>query len=465
MQKSLLVLTLLMGCGDDGIHHLPDAPQAPDAATPDAPQAGVVTLTITQGGDPRVDVDVYFLAADSALVAKVKTNAQGVASATMGLGGSVTAIDPFSTKSLGRDLRTFVGVKPGDRLKLHTGGTVAQGTIVNFTLNLPTDAFASTYYVYSDCGYTNFNSGGGSGSGGGPVSFPVGFAGCGATSDFLIETYDFNGLPVGAFYKAGVPLTAGATVDLTAEAYTAPIPTRTVNWANVPAAYTSMNARNAIASPKGFLTDINVNPAIVTAGAATATFTMPTVTAGISIMASQPSPSNFIGRHTVLDWAPQGTTPIAIDLAGALLATYSTAPSVSAAAHTITWAASAGAMPDFAWATLSANRLIGQTNKFWSWDIVVPFATTMFTLPTLPTEIADLNFMATDTVNINELTTAKVPGGYDAVRAEILSSSPNDFVAGPSGRIAFENMDSIPTNARFAPLVRSWTTRSAQPRK
>ncbi len=465
MHKSLLVLALLVGCGDDGIHHLPDAPPGPDAATPDAPQSGVVTLTITQGGDPRVDVDVYFLAADSALVAKIKTNAQGVASATMGLGGSVTAIDPFALKSAGRDLRTFVGVKPGDSLKLHTGGTAAQGRVVNFTLTLPTDAFASTYYVYSDCGFAQFNSGGGSGSGGGPVSGPAAFFGCGTTSDFLIETYDFNGLPVGALYKAGVALTEGATVDLTAEPYTTPIPTRTVNWANVPAAYTSMTARNAIASAKGFLTDIDVNSAIVTAGAATATFTMPTVTAGISIMASQPGPSNFIGRHTVLDWAPQGTTPIAIDLAGALLATYTTAPSVSAATHTITWAASAGATPDFAWATLSANRLVGQSTTFWSWDIVVPFATTTVTLPTLPTEIADLNFMATDTVNLNELITAKVPGGYDAVRAEILSSSPKDFVAGPSGRIAFENMDSIPTNARIAPPVRSWTTRSAHPRK
>jgi hypothetical protein len=102
----------------------------------------------------------------------------------------------------------------------------------------------------------------------------------------------------------------------------------------------------------------------------------------------------------------------------------------------------------------------------WSWDIVVPFTATTFTLPTLPTDIADLNFMATDTVNVNELITAKVPGGYDAVRAEILSSSPDQFVAGPSGRIVFEIMDFQPqTAARIARPMRSWTTRPQYVRK
>jgi hypothetical protein len=165
----------------------------------------------------------------------------------------------------------------------------------------------------------------------------------------------------------------------------------------------------------------------------------------------------------VIDWAPQATTPIAVDLSGALLATYSTTPSVSAATHNVTWAASAGVMPDFAWATLSANRLVGKSNMFWSWDIVVPFSATTFTLPTLPTDIADLNFMATDTVSVDQLITAKVPGGYDAVRAEILSSTPDQFATGPSGRIVFETMD-FPPQARVAP-VRAWSTRLPHARK
>jgi hypothetical protein len=462
MHKSLVVLTLLVGCGDDGVHHLPDAPEGIDAATPDAPLTGAVTLTVTQDGTPRADVAVYFLAADSTLVAKVPTNAQGVATATMGLGGSVTAIDPFSTKSAGRDVRTFVGVKPGDQLKLYVGGTAAQS--VNFTLTLPTDAFAFYYTVSTDCGSTQFFTGGGSGSGGGPVGGPVTLDGCGATTDILIETYDGNSMALGAIYKPNVAITEGGTVDLTAEAYTTPVPTATINWSNVPTEYTQINGRYALASPKGFLRETYLT-ADVTEGAGTFTIPSPGVTGGIAITGSQPLPSNFIGQQTVVDWAPEGTAPIAVDLANTLLGTYSTTPSVSGATHTVTWAASPGVAPDFAHASLFANRPNGKSSTFWSWDIVVPYATTTFTLPTLPTEIADLNFQATDSVAINELITAKVPGGYDAVRADILSSNPAQLVAGATGRIVVETMASQPTVARVAPPLRSWTTRPAHARK
>ena len=466
MHKSLLVLALLVGCGDDGVHHLPDAPGGPDAATPDAPTSGAVTLTVTQDGAPRVGVDVYFLAADNALVAKVPTNAQGVASAVMGLGGSVTAIDPFALKSSGRDLRTFVGVKPGDTLRLTTGGTAAQSVATNFTLVLPTDAFASSYEVHTNCGYLFFSSGGGSGSGSGnAIGGPSTLYGCGATIDILLETFDGNGAALGAIYKTGVALTEGSTIDLTADAYTTPVPTATVNWANIPAAYTQMNARVGLASSKGFLRDIFLNPDPVAAGATTVTFPRPTVTGGIAITQSQPAPTNFIGQQTIMDWAPQGTAPVAIDLANALLPTYSTTPSVSPATRTVTWAASAGASPDFAWATLSADRLVGQSSTSWDWSIVVPYSSTTFTLPTLPAEIADLNFMATDTVNIFELITAKVPGGYDAVRADILTSNgPQQFVLGASGRIVFEAMDFQPS-ARTVPSLRTWTSRPAYARR
>ena len=465
MYKSLLVLALLAGCGDDGIHHLPDAPGGPDAATPDASTSGAVTLTITQDGMPRADVAVYFLAADSSLVAKVATNAQGVASATMGLGGSVTAIDPFSLKTAGRDLRTFVGVKPGDNLKLHTGGTAAQNVPTNFTLALPVDALAASYEVYTNCGYLFFASGGGSAAAAVSIGGPSTLYGCGATIDILVQTFDGNAASLGAIYKPGVALTEGGTVDLTAEAYTTPLPTSTINWSNIPAAYTQMNARVGLASSKGFLRDLDLNPDPVAAGATTVTFPRPTVTGGTAITRSEPAPTNSIGQHNVMDWAPQGAAPVAIDLASALLATYSTTPSVSAATRTVTWAASAGGTPDFAWATLFANRVVGQSSTFWSWDIVVPYSSTTFTLPTLPADIAELNFTATDTVDVNELITAKVPGGYDAVRSDILSSTPDQFVLGPSGRIVFETMDFV-VNARIAPPVRSWTSRPVHaPRK
>lgn len=470
MHKSLVVLALLAGCGDDGVNHLADAPVAPDGPSPDAPTSGAVTLTVTQDGSPRAGVDVYFLAADNALVAKVPTNAQGVASATMGLGGSVTAIDPFLFKTSTRDLRTFVGVKPGDNLKLSTGGTAAQNVATNFTVTLPTDAFASSYEMHTSCGTLHFDGGGGgSGSGSGTaIGGPSTLYGCGATIDVLLETFDTGGLPLGAIYKANVALSEGATIDLSADAYTTPVPTGTINWANVPAGYTQVDARVGLATAKGPLRETFVTPGQVAAGAASTTFPRPAVTAGIAITQSHPSPTNFIGEQILVDWAPQSTAPVAVDLAGALLPTYSTSPSVSAATRTVTWAATGtGVTPDFAWATLNASRLDGKSTTFWDWSIVVPYSTTTFTLPTLPADVAELNFMASDDVQIDDLITAKVPGGYDAVRATLLSSfGPSEFVLGASGRIVFEAMASQPSVERTMPSLRAWSKRPTHaPRK
>lgn len=467
MHKSLVVLALLVGCGDDGVHKLPDAPPAPDDASIDAPTTGAVTLTILQDGNPQVAIDVFFLAADNSLVAKVATNAQGVASATMGLGGSVTVIDPFLTKSSVHDVRTFAGVKPGDNLRLTTGNP-PQSVTTNFTLTLPADAAASSYEVHTSCGTLYFSTSG-SGSGGTTVGGPSSLYGCGATIDLLLQTFDFNGQPVGSIYKAGVALTEGGTIDLSAMAYTTPVPTGTINWSNVPAGFTEVDARAGLATSKGLLRTDTLAPVTVTAGAGSTTFARPAITGGIAVTQSQPFPTNGFGRHSVYDWSPQGAGAISIDFANALLGTYSTMPSVSAATRTVTWAAGAGASPDFAWATLRASRVgamafVGGTTLAWDWSIVVPYGSTTFTLPLLPAEIAQYNFVPTDAVNVDDLITAKVPGGYDAVRATILSSSgPLDYVTSATGRIVLEGVD-FPVQTRTAPR-NPWTTRPLPARK
>src|SRR4029078_13426073 len=83
-----------------------------------------VKLTVTRNGSPALQVQVYFQNADNSVVKSVKTDANGNAEAVMVAGGSVTPISPFTPPSraitviISNQLRTFIGVKPGDHLFL-----------------------------------------------------------------------------------------------------------------------------------------------------------------------------------------------------------------------------------------------------------------------------------------------------------------------------------------------------------
>src|SRR4029078_34509 len=99
-----------------------------------------VKLTVTRNGSPALQVQVYFQNADNSVVKSVKTDNNGEAEAVMVAGGSVTAINPFTPPLpavLGlpraEELRTFVGVKPGDHLFL-TLNDSPESTTVRVTL-------------------------------------------------------------------------------------------------------------------------------------------------------------------------------------------------------------------------------------------------------------------------------------------------------------------------------------------
>jgi hypothetical protein len=75
--------------------------------------------------------------------------------------------------------------------------------------------------------------------------------------------------------------------------------------------------------------------------------------------------------------------------------------------------------------------------------------------PTLPAAIAEFNILDTDSATIFDLWTAKVPGGYDAVRANVLSvNGPAALVFGASGRIVAQRwMGAV---GRTAPRTTHW---------
>ena len=431
MTRLALLIVALTACGDDGVNVVPDAPLPIDAPDIDAPTAGTVSLTITSGSTPVEGIDVYFQNADSSLVAKVVTGADGVASATMEPGGFVTAVDPFANLNgiPYNELKTFAGVKPGDQLRLGGG---RDSVAVTFTVVLPPDpeGLAAEYELNSTCGSSNFASPGSAGNPGGVVTF----TNCGAMADMLVVTRDQAGVPIEWFYAPNVAVAADATVDLSSSTYQA-ITDATFSYQNVPAAFPGLSMQNTLLTSRGQLYGVGSGGEL-TAGAATLTAKRPLVPGTTSAVFTMTATGQAaLTAHGVYAWAPIAAT-VTQDLAGVLLPEYTQAPTVTASTQSLGWTSTGSTQPDFVIAEVATLR--EEPAQLWGWEIVAPSSGTTLAFPVLPTEIARFNFQATDEHFVEELINAKVAGGYDAVRAGLLAIDGIDtFITAGSGRLVF----------------------------
>lgn len=461
LRRTLLLSSVLASVGaitacgdDDSARKLPDAAvtEIDAAPAPDAATSGVVTLTITQDGAPRAAVDVYFQAADGTLVAKVPTDASGVASATMEPGGYVTAIGPFDVVEGPFEVKTFAGVKPGDQLRLDQDWRFTAPITV--TVTVPFDETALYYDVYTPCsGRSQLTS---AGSGAAPSS-PISLYGCGATTDLLIRTQDFNGQPLGSIYKPGVALADGGAITIT-DAYAAEpaasiAMTGATGFSSAFGEYRQVTGAGMLASST-FSFDLS-SGAGMTAGA------RPVIAGALGVVSATLSPYANVGEQTVIQWGPDSASP-SIDVTGALLPEYMTIPALTASTRTLAWTAiPSTATPDLAIARIDLSRvdLLTDTTRYWSWELVAPYDGTSLTLPPLPGDAATYNVIDGDGVNPSELLTARVPGGYDAVRAAALDDG-GPLAGGPlagqaSGQIVLEALRTSPP-VRTAPRPRRW---------
>ena len=435
-----MLLVVVGACGDDGNFVPPaDAPQFPDSP-PDTPTSGAVTLTVTVGATPQANVKVYFQNADSSVVSATTTDANGVASAVMGTGGFVTAINPFPnlTANSTNELKTFAGVKPGDQLVLHIPPPTS--TVVNVTVTLAADPNNNNtfYSLFAPCNQGSIDvSGAGSGA---PPGGSFGLAGCGTTTDFTIVGRDVNFNPVSSFTAKDITLVDGGTIDLTAGAYAA-TETVTFDYSNVPANFGSVNVTSLQATTHGPQFDVS-GGAILTGGAGLTIGQQRPVIAG----AQQITSSNFGSNtfNTVLEWGASDAT-YQLDMANVVLHQYTLNPTLDVPSHAIVWTNdNAGQQPDLTHVFVSFQDTT--TLDLRNWEIVAPHISSSVTLPLLPTADAALNPTANDTTNVQDLSTAKVPGGYDAIRANALSLGNGSsgittgLVTGATGRVVIEKL-------------------------
>lgn len=416
---------VLGGCGSDDKHGgLPDGPTAPtDAPSVDVPgQPGSpVALTVMRNGMPQAGVHTYFLNADSSVVATLDTDASGTVSAVMAAGGSVTAINPFppippapqAVALADNDLRTFMGVKPGDHLVL----TQNDDHNIDFTLNAPASGMASdpatTYDVLTSCGTGSIFSGGGGGGSGSPdPGGPMTLSNCNGTADILIIARGSNadGQPtVSALYHPDAPLTENGTVNLTDDTYQS-LGNVSLSYTNLPVnflqvSHTLVTAHGAFQPFQG--------SADVTDGEASVDLSEPTIAGATGIVDTQVV---VRGRHHVVDRAAVAATYM-LDATGLLLRDLFDEPFYNPATKRVSWHEdSTGAVPDL---TTTCIDVFG-AQRNWQWAIAAPYAPGgELIFPTLPTDIADWAPLPTDGFRVQGLMNAKVPGGYDAVRAHV----------------------------------------------
>jgi hypothetical protein len=439
---------VMVGCGggDDGNGHLPDGPPGPTDAAVDAPVDAPdqplppVTLTITRNGAPVAGVHTYFLNADSSVVATLDTDASGTVTARMAAGGSVTAIDPFPDVATSRvtatavilgnnDLRTFMGVKPGDHLVLTQD---APGTPIAFTLNAKALPSANTYDVVTTCGLDSLSPGqGGGGSGSPDPGGVVHLTGCHGFADILIIASEFNNEnnPIlGAQYHADVGLTEGETVVLTDTDYPA-LADFTYSYMNAPANAGTISVDHTLATGRGrFARSFGGGTSPDDSGAATITFQEPTVPGTVAITDTT---VRMRGQHHVIDRGAVAAT-YTLDMAGLLLPDLLGQRFYNPTTGRLEWVEDTiGVKPDLTITSIN----VSQGERTWHWTVAAPYTAGQLKFPTLPTDVADWAPGPDDGVNVTTLRNAKVPGGYDAVRAHIHDVAGDGGIAGATGRV------------------------------
>jgi hypothetical protein len=383
-----------------------------------------VTLTVLKDGAPAAGVPVYFLDANDSVVRADVTDQSGVVRADMVAGGSVTAVNPFTPPPAPRpaidELRTFVGVVPGDHLALTRTTPVAS----TFMLQVPRvvgETPNTSYGVVTNCGTGNLAP---SADGSAPTA-QIALAGCadGATDLVVVATVPPapgvtapGGSSVREMFQPGAALPgpqSSTVMDMSGVSWDEP--TRVpFTYQNAPAApmaalYWIRNRGNLGPFQVGLLG--NAGATFVPAGAVSIGVTHVVVDTHV-----EPT-GGAVGAHDVIDWGLAGPS-YGLDLDGVLLPDLLSRPSFDVVSHSVIWTEdTAGATADLTSAAIQVNR----GGRRWHWEIVAPYQPGQIVFPHLPVGTGDYDPTASDVVTAEPVMNAKVTGGYDAARPQFLN--------------------------------------------
>ena len=451
MRSSLLALLSLVACGDDGVRHIIDAPQSQQGDGPQIDAAPApVRLTVTLDGTPQSGVHVYFQNADSSVVLATTTDATGTAAAVMVAGGYVTALSPFPQAGfqagLGGppDVNTFAGVKPGDHLVL----TQSDPAFSSIDLTIPSVVDVTQYSIATTCQGPP-NSGQGKpnyldpqfldADGSGDVTMgDITLFGCTGATDVLVAAETTTGTPTNFFYVPNRTFTDGEMVDLSGQDFSQVVP-RDYTYNNVPATIPFITIEDTSLSGHGVVYQSYGGN---TYGDTTITTELgvPTFTGASDIVEADANTGVMAIQHMV-DWGPYATT-YTTDVGARLLPNMTAAATEDVTSHTISWTEDAGGVtPDFVVTGTFVAR--SSDERSWAWAMASPRSGVSVKLPTLPTDVYDYNIGASDQATVGGVLLGKITGGYDAVRAGLLSlDGPTGLITTATGTLTYE--DTLP---------------------
>ncbi len=405
----------------------PDAVPIDADLTPDAAVSGTVKVTVIDpqnGGTPIANQTVVFASADGT-VTEVKTDAMGKAHSDLigGPSASVSTVWPISATSV--HVGSIMGVVPGDDATLgenDVGGTDA-GTFDLY--NIPTSPYANvagaTMTAYGPCGSTSVAASATD------ISLTLS-SDCkdNATDVVIVNTY--QGTSYYALALPNVTFSMNGSANMGNGSWTYMGNTYvTGQIANIPAVFTDVS----------FDRSTHVNNGFDQSGSATPAGSPPSAT--IQVQAA-PSTNGFV---TISMNGTDGTTQMVSQIRqkiGGLSFTYgidATAQGMPVldkvafdpATAKMSFTRTGTSAPDVAITLVSYKR--GTVN--YQWEMVVPPDVTSIVFPPLPTDLADANPKAGDTVASSVILLADSTNiaDYDAIRANAfrdinkLFNSPN----------------------------------------
>jgi hypothetical protein len=444
--KRTALMLALASCGytpPPAPHGSPDAAGTPIVPPMPAPPDGVA-LSVTEDGAPVVGAPVYFQNADSTLKLASQTDPNGTVGAPRIDGGFVTVLlrapgDGNPADAVDQ-LFTFAGVLANDRLHLDLRAPVTDHGVQYDTTLAALVGSAASYGVYSACS-DEPNTLNGSGSG------EVVLAGCSTSASLVLVARDGDGNAVSAETLPNVMLVDPGggfgsdfpTEPLVLPSQFAPLVNTSITVADVPSAFGSVSGTLGVLDAEGRAVFEVTNSAPISGGAASVPLSgVPQNGSGeVTVVTTDLQPGGgAVGEQVIATWGSAATS-YTVDVGSNVLAEYTAAPTLAGSA--VSWSETGGAKPDLVRVamTLSRPSVLGHT---WSWHLVGPRAATpSLALPTLPFDGQfDYNPAATDAAAFVELTSAHVPGGYDAIRATAFGSLTG--ITTPAGSLAIETV-------------------------